>query len=261
MEFLADTHIHVYPAHQPERLLDAAGQNLRRWAKTDNPDVGLFWVETAGLNTFESWYAGSVRLSNPFRIEPSHDSCSLQIVNDVTHHIIWCFAGRQIVTAERLEILGLVMNGIIPDGLSAADTIRRVLDVGGIPVLPWGLGKWLLGRSPVVKSVLDEFNADQLWVGDNAMRPKGWFASAPLRDQNRRIIAGSDPLPMPGEESMAGSYGTRFTGQIDPHAPSESARTLLRCPPSDIERIGHRNHLLTTGRRMWHYRQRSAQGA
>lgn len=260
MEFLADTHIHLYPEHQPERLLDAAWSHLRPWAQTAAADIGVFMVEVNGCHYFEAWRDASVGLPRHYRIEPGSDPCALLLVEDrpdtKSERKLWCFAGRQIITAERLEILGLVMNGTVEDGLPAAEAIHRVHQLGGIPVLAWGLGKWLLGRSNRVRDLLGQFDADTLWIGDNAIRPRGWLASRPLRDPQRRILAGSDPLPLAGEEAMAGTYGTRFPGGIDPTAPSDSARSLLRSPPAQIKRIGHRNPPFAVAHRMWRYHHR-----
>lgn len=265
MEFLADTHIHVYPEHQPDQLLDAAGRHLRQWAQTDNSDLGLFFVEASGYHYFDEWREKSSNCPRSVRIETSSDPCTLQI-NRMSpsfgaEESMWCFSGRQIVTAERLEILGLVMDKPVEDGLPAADVIRRVLDCGGIPVLAWGLGKWLFGRAHVVRDLLDQFDPDHLWIGDNALRPWGWMASHPLRSPTRRVLAGSDPLPMIGEECMAGTYGTRMVGEIDSNNPSESARQLLRSPPAAIQRIGRRNHPIATGRRMWRYHQKASKAS
>jgi len=57
--------------------------------------------------------------------------------------------GRQIVTRERLEILGLAMRRRF---LMACPprVIQRIVEAGGIPVLPGSPGKWLFARGQLV---------------------------------------------------------------------------------------------------------------
>lgn len=257
MELWADTHVHIYPEHQPERLLDAV------WRHLGHPEreVGIFLVEVSSLHWFRHVREDPASLSPPYQVETTSDPCVLRMVKSpegsANEQTLWCFSGRQIVTAERLEILGLVMEDDVPDGLPAAEAIRQVHNLGGIPVLAWGLGKWLFKRGAVVRNLLAQFDPDELWIGDNGIRPWGW-PSPILRDPHRRILAGGDPLPMAGEEDQAGTYGVRFPRTIDPLKPAESVRALLKSAPGEIQRMGRRNHPLMTIRRMWNYQRRSS---
>ena len=51
-------------------------------------------------------------------------------------------AGRQIVTAENLEILALGFDAGLDDGLPIDEVILAVQAAGALCVLPWGFGKW-----------------------------------------------------------------------------------------------------------------------
>lgn len=51
-------------------------------------------------------------------------------------------AGRQIVTAEKLEVLALGTDLDIDDGRPIREVLSLVTENGGLPVIPWGAGKW-----------------------------------------------------------------------------------------------------------------------
>jgi len=63
-------------------------------------------------------------------------------------------AGRQLVTREGLELLALATGQELASGRSLTDSVRATLDVGGIPVLPWGFGKWWFQRGNTVRDFL-----------------------------------------------------------------------------------------------------------
>ena len=64
-------------------------------------------------------------------------------------------AGRQIVSAERIEVLALGTRTQIPDGQPLAATIDAVRADGALAVLPWGFGKWWGARGRMVDAYLE----------------------------------------------------------------------------------------------------------
>jgi len=156
---------------------------------------------------------------------------------------LYLFAGRQISTAERIEILALTTDVSVDDGLPARQVVRTVLDAGGIPVVSWAPGKWFFRRGETVRDLIDEFSPGTLLVGDTGLRPAVWPEPSLIRLARRKgfaVVAGSDPLPFPGEEKYAGTYVSVIHGTLDPHQPVTSARRVLTSPDTVITRTGRR---------------------
>lgn len=117
-------------------------------------------------------------------------------------------AGRQLVTAEGLELLALVTPDKFPDGMSLDVAVDKVTGSGGVAVCPWGAGKWLGGRGKVLQQFCQK-SSTGFFLGDSGGRPSIWprskFCSrAPF---NSKLVSGSDPLPLNGQENVAGSFG------------------------------------------------------
>ncbi|MCB0318888.1 MAG: hypothetical protein KDD56_09035, partial [Bdellovibrionales bacterium] len=114
----------------------------------------------------------------------------------------------QLVSKEKVEILGLNINQHIPDGLSASECIKEILNLGGLAVINWAPGKWLFKRRQIIKRLLKDFDTN-LALGDTTLRPK-LFPEPSLMSRHiadsKPVIRGSDPLPCPGEERLIGSY-------------------------------------------------------
>lgn len=119
-------------------------------------------------------------------------------------------AGRQLVTAEGLEILALATAGPFADGLPIEAGIDAVRAAGGIVVLPWGFGKWWGGRGRTIDLCLAKAEPGTLFLGDNGGRlatapPPRQFAAA--RRHGIMILPGSDPLPLAAERQAVARYG------------------------------------------------------
>ena len=83
--------------------------------------------------------------------------------------------GTQAISAEGLEVLslGAELPAISPTGLAAL--VDRVKTIGGLPMVPWGVGKWLGRRGQLVSRLLQNAEAgDTLLLADNANRPWWW---------------------------------------------------------------------------------------
>jgi hypothetical protein len=117
-------------------------------------------------------------------------------------------AGAQIRTAERLEVLGLLTAAAIPDGLELGAAVQCVLDAGGVPVVPWGFGKWTLRRGKLLRAALERAEPRFL-LGDNGGRLR--LGTPRLFHQAARcgipVLPGSDPLPFPDHQRRVGSSG------------------------------------------------------
>ncbi len=240
MEVIADTHVHLYPCHNADRLLKHAAHRLRGWAKTANPVCVLLLAEAGYHCVFRALRDRPNDHGVTARIDRTAEAEALRLQwPDGT--AVWLVAGRQLVARERVEILALTVDHPPSDGQSAAELVRAVDAAAGVPVLAWAPGKWCLRRAAVVAELCAAFGPDTLWLGDSSLRPYGWPLPNPMRDPARRVLAGSDPLPFSGEEMQAGQYAIRLQGEFDPERPVTSLRQLLRSEPARIERVGRRN--------------------
>jgi hypothetical protein len=213
---LIDAHVHVYPQADVARLLGAAARHFRDAANRLAAPAWhgvLFLTEVAGTNWFETVAAspqgrvfGTWRVTgtteDPLSLEARDDADRLQII-----------AGRQIVTKERIEVHALGTRHMIPDGLELAVTLRAVREAGALPVLPWGVGKWLGSRGRLLASTVASGSAD-LYLSDNGGRPWLWRNPLLMRTHKagRPVLRGSDPLPLPGEEFRVGEFGCWLSG-------------------------------------------------
>ncbi|HMP90754.1 MAG TPA: hypothetical protein PJ991_11165 [Kiritimatiellia bacterium] len=227
---IADTHVHVYPAHDTRALFISAWQNLKQFARgNQNFHAGLFLTERAGDFYFRNLAAGKLPPPQGFRTAPCSETGVLIVEQPDQEIRFWVFAGRQIVPKEKIEVHCLAADADIPDGLSAAETVSAIRNAGGIPVIPWSPGKWLFKRGKTVRDLIDNRNGRPLIMGDTSMRPCGFPRPSLLRHALRNgipVIAGSDPLPFAGDEAVAGKYFIAATA-FDPAMPLTSARALI----------------------------------
>jgi hypothetical protein len=143
---------------------------------------------------------------------------------------LYLVAGRQIVTAERLEVLALGFEGFIPDGGSIRQVLERVRAAAAVPVIPWGFGKWWGERGRVVSALLKDHEALGFCLGDNSGRTTILGRPAHFEEAGRLgipILPGTDPLPFPTEFGRAGRFGLVARTPIDPVRPAAEAKRVL----------------------------------
>ncbi|MGH2570752.1 MAG: hypothetical protein ACRDGR_05980, partial [bacterium] len=163
-----------------------------------------------------------------FRRTNEEDSL-LAIENGVLKMIL--VAGRQVVAAEDLEVLALGSDADFPDRQPIAETVERVRAQGALPVVPWGFGKWWFGRGKILAGLVESQDPSSFFLGDNRARLRGTprprlFARAKAR--GIRVLPGTDPLPFPAEEGLAGSYGFALDGAIELDRPAAHLKARLR---------------------------------
>jgi hypothetical protein len=239
-----DAHVHVYPAY---RWPEAVRQLL---ARLDGPDdaitVGLL-TESEGVHFLGDRLAA--------RADARDGECGIAVGPDGESLLVsdgcrlgYLIAGRQFVTAERLEILALGRDLRHSDGRPVGETLERITASGAIPVVSWAPGKWWGARGERVRRLIETHAPEAFLLGDTAMRPAGFPLPSLMRLARRRgfrIIAGSDPLPFPGEERRLGSYGIALEAAFDPARPAESIRRALADPTAAWTRVGRRGAVFT----------------
>lgn len=237
---IADTHVHIYPSYDLGMAVSALSENLAEINASATPVAIL--AERHDCHFFRK--AADGKLPEPYSdVVTAFDGSSILFsVDEKTS--LFMFPGRQIVTAERLEILCLLADADIEDGLPASEVIELSLQAGGIPVLSWAVGKWLFGRSRVVKNLLQQYQPDKLLLGDTAMRPVFWGEPVLMKraaEIGFRIVAGTDPLPFNGQEKIIGKYASLIDADIDAENPAFGLRAALLTPGVTIRSVGRRS--------------------
>lgn len=226
---LVDAHVHLHRCFAPAAFLDAAARNVAAAAAAwglpgDTPGV-LLLAEQAGVDAFGA-LAGGPPLEG-WTLGPITEAVSLRATGPGRPPLI-LVAGRQLVSAEGLEVLALGTRQAWPEGRPAAALIEAALQAGALVVLPWGFGKWWGRRGALARRLLA---ADpRLCAGDNGGRPAGVPRPRGLglaARAGRLVLPGTDPLPLPAEVGKAGRFGFVVPADLDPDRPFASLKAWL----------------------------------
>ncbi len=246
-----DTHVHLHPFYDLARAFAAARDALSSAAGPGGA-AGLCLTEAAGCDAFGALREGRWTVPG-WTVVPSADSLTLRLDPMSGGEGLWVLAGRQIVTRERVEVLGLGLRALVPEQLDAAETVERVRAAGALAVLPWAPGKWFGRRGRVIASLMDRFGPDAVALADTTLRPVGWPTPLPIRHAIRegfRVFAGSDPLPFAGEEARIGSLATVVDGIPDIASPASSILRLIGSSPPPVGVCGRRPGPIETAIRL-----------
>lgn len=261
MAILIDAHVHIYPEFSISQLIEAAFINF---AEVDpgnggdtTADYALFLTEGGNYNVFADLHkratSGDSQQEIGLHFLQTGEQNSLIVQknraqnNSVPKDIdsMYVFPGRQYVSKENIELLGLFVTQHIEDkSLTLEELYHSVVNSGGIAVIPWGVGKWLGKRGKVLKNLLDCSLDTPFFLGDNGNRPWFWPTPGLLRYAQKKqiaILSGSDPLPLASHCNRAASSGTLLKrGELSKTHPAESLHKQLN---NSIE-------LIQFGRRM-----------
>jgi hypothetical protein len=261
-EILLDAHVHFHPGFAVDLFFDAAYDNLRRGAEQlgagESFTGALMLTESHGAAAFAGWRAAAgdppagpppagprTPIERPAGGSPSNagPSGAWRFHRTAETNSLWAagdgdsgarlllVAGRQLVTREGLEVLGLGLGEDLGEGLALDAAVAAVLERGAVPVIPWGFGKWWFRRGRRVAELLRADTAGRFFLGDNAGRPRRFppprlFAEA-ARD-GVFVLPGSDPLPLSGQATKAGRCGFVLRGRLDPERPAATVLERLR---------------------------------
>ncbi len=239
MKIIADTHLHFYSCYDAGVAIAGLDSNLARLAP-EAVKTG-FLTERKDSHFFRDLADGVVKPEGLVVDESGEGECLVLSRKDKPP--LYLFDGKQFVSSERVEVLGLACNIAVVDDVPAFDIVKMILAAGGIPVLSWAPGKWLFSRGDVVRRIVDGFDPGQLLFGDIAMRA-GMFGQPSLMGHAQKkglsIISGSDPLPFAGDDSFAGTYCSLLEGEFNPASPVTSVRSILGSKGAVFESIGKR---------------------
>lgn len=229
-----DGHVHMYDCYDLEMFFAEAFKNFSaagaKLQSTSSPSYFMLLAEAAGFHYFKKLQQRAKDAGNyppaPWRVEESGEACSLYVFHDDFPSMrLVLAAGRQLITKEKLELLALMTDQDFEDGMSLEKGVVEVNRAGGLAVCPWGAGKWLGNRGKVLRAYIMNKSED-LYLGDSGGRPSLWPRPALFKEGvvAAKLLSGSDPLPLGGEERRVGQFGA----YIDCDSPKEHSVTFLK---------------------------------
>lgn len=244
---LLDGHTHIYDCFDLDTFVTAAFENFSsasvKLKSGSSATCFMLLAEACGVHYFKKLQdlarSGGGVSSTSWRVEESDEIFSLILFHDdypLMRLII--AAGRQLITKEKLELLALLTEHEFEDGMTLEQGVQTVFEAGGIPVCPWGAGKWMGTRGEVLTTYT--MNTDELFfLGDSGGRPSFWPRPSLFKGDfvKTRLLSGSDPLPLSGEEIKVGSFGTYINCECPKERPVTFLKELLK--KSDVKLTGY----------------------
>lgn len=218
-----DAHVHLLGVPSTA-LLAGWASNFAKFARASQRVGVLMLTESAGCHVFDQLRAAGSR----FR--PTEDAVAL--TTSAGEWTLVIMAGRQIVTREGLEVLALATDAVPADRRPLKETLDEVRAADGLAVLPWGAGKWLGSRGAKVGAAIGRYPPGELFFGDNGGRPALWRSTHLHRAAAKgfRILPGTDPLPIGGQEARIGRFGFTLPASLPLDKPATALKHLLRDP-------------------------------
>lgn len=235
---LVDSHVHIHDCFSLSEVLDSALKNFQITAqKADiipSQYLGVLILTEIGKNTcfqeiLEDFNTSHNLSENNWTFQKTHESASIYAHHKSGNKVL-LLAGHQVVTKENIEVLSIISDHFINDGMTILDTIRAIQAAKGIPVLPWGFGKWFGSRGKIIHQLIQSPDLNPLLLGDNSNRPNFWINPTYLKlaqKQSIKILPGTDPLPLEKEASRPGSFGFQIQGTLHLDTPGSSLKGML----------------------------------
>jgi hypothetical protein len=234
-----DGHVHLREPGFDVDCLAAAARNFGRYAAVPSRTAVLMLTDSAGEDALTRLRETLPADHEALRTAPTAEPESLWVYVEGWRLLV--VAGRQIITAERLEVLALATSARFDDGVPLDRLLPQIEAANGVPVLPWGCGKWIGTRRRQVAAAIRDSAPGRLLLGDNGGRPGVWrdglldgFTGRP----SRPVLRGTDPLPLPGHWRRVGSYGSVAEVALPAEFPAAALRTALRDPAVELRPYG-----------------------
>ena len=238
---IIDSHVHIHDCFDLSKFFESASSNCQAHAKSQQHHDHFIGVMLLTESSWDHWFHkladwadqgktitnDSKTIWSLYRTEEDFTlfARSTQGMN------LLIVAGRQVVTKEKLEVLGLLTSQRFQDGISIQDAIQQVKESGGVPVIPWGFGKWWGARGKILTELLASSVMTGVFLGDNSGRPS--FLPYPSQfsmasQQGIRIFPGSDPLPFVSENWRPCSVGFSVKEAVNEARPGEDLKKILQ---------------------------------
>lgn len=259
---IVDGHVHLHSSFDVSAFLTAAERNLAAHCKSASRGgsrghssvnaLGVIaFTDMSGQDSLErlstgccaGWICSATGEAESLVLS-RRDACNPQSLLIV--------AGRQVVTAEKIEVLALGTQSHIADGQPVDETIAQAHSVGALPVLTWGFGKWLGPTAPIIARLArDTQRHPLLFFADSSVRmahtplPAGLKAA---KTAGRIVLAGTDPLPIAQEEAKVGRLAFKADVSLSANRPWSQLRDYLVSLKASPEILGRFEDPLTFAR-------------
>jgi len=225
-----DHHVHYYPQFSWQTLLDSSWQNLTDAAagrfEAEMCHAAICLLETQDSNWFDS-LPNSLSASSSWQVDSTHSKLAMRL-HKSDGRTLTIIKGRQLVTRENLEVLVLGDNTPWRDVPSLEECLQRAPEL--VLVLPWAVGKWLGARGEIVSNAINS-SSHLLNIGDNGGRPCLWSRVRQFelaQNNGLPVLPGSDPLPLKGAETRAGTNGIFVSGNLNDDSGVENLLRSLK---------------------------------
>lgn len=246
---MGDGHVHIHDSFALDKLFKAALDNFNHYTHylslKGTLNYFLLLTESAGTEAFTR-LRNSPGQVDGFTLRTTDEANCLQM--DLHQNAsLYVVAGRQIVTAESLEVLALGLDTTYPDNNPLQEILRDLENKNCLMVLPWGAGKWLGKRGRIVQRTVQSFRNSSFFLGDNGNRPFFWPKPAVFSQASKMgtgNLQGSDPLPFRNQEERVGSFGFYFPGTVSSARPFHSLKQQITAPESSLQSFGRPERIL-----------------
>ena len=241
-----DCHVHFYHIFNLDIFLDSAWKNIKKYgekySKYKPYNMVLFLAKTQFTVEFNALLDENTN-SDRWHIIKSRESETL--IASHNNKCIFLIAGQQIVTKENLEILAIGTQENIKSGSKINATIDQIYEIGALPILPWGFGKWTGMRRKEIKKLVGN---DHLFFGDISGHPfpnRSLLNSLKIEKDIECSLNGTDPLPMPQDQTRAGKFGVFVNEKLDSCQPWKSIRRYIIANQNKMSYFGKYEPLQT----------------
>ena len=228
-----DAHVHIHQCFHLDTFFSFAKRNFSTLAG-DKPVLGVLML-TEGVN--ENGFERLEQFVHPPPEETELENWKVSrcqereglVVTDKDHTLL-VVAGRQIITEQGLEVLALGTRESFQERRPIRDTLREVALKKAIPVVPWGVGKWIGERGRIVKSIIEDKALPHFFLGDNGNRPTFWPQSRLFKtasDMGITNLPGSDPLAFRDQQKRVGSFGFSLNTTLSKEYPVKHLKEIL----------------------------------
>lgn len=227
-EWPVDAHVHFHDTMRVAPTLDAAADNFKAAGRRVDGLLGVLLLTQAKTEQVFEKLLDTPRVGD-WHLQPASAEPETVIARRGRESIA-VVCGRQLRTAEGLEVLALGTRERFPDGRTLAGAIASVQDSGAVAVLPWGFGKWLGGRGRRIAETFSSGAPERLFAGDNGGRIGSLPMPRLLRKsaaQGFRVLPGSDPFPFAGDHRRVGTFGFMASTELPLSAPWRALRSWL----------------------------------
>jgi hypothetical protein len=246
-----DTHVHIYDCFDIEKFFDSTYSNFKSAAERIGNGEKFISILLLSETSRDHWfqrltnYAASNSLPDKKKtgnwiFQKTEEDCSLYGRSSDSKNL-FLIAGQQIVSLEGLEVLALCTIKRFEDETPIIKLIESIKKVNGIPVIPWGFGKWIGGRGNLLRTLIANAEEHAFLLGDNGGRPFLLPGPHIFRLAERRgikILPGSDPLPLVSEQKRVGSFGLSFYGAVSKTHPAQELKRSLLDPMIQYQTFG-----------------------